>query len=150
MIRGLPPSAIAVAIVLLAGGSGAGQTVRPAPDGPVPAPGEGVICAEAIYTVIAEVGAQCRAGEDPAFQAELKHDLSLIDAYILKNSKTTPAQLDEFKRVQGHKGAPKAALCRGDALQMYDAMKRADPKAMSASIQKTLALPGEPTWGTCL
>jgi hypothetical protein len=72
----------------------------------LPEPGEGVVCAWAIYTVASEVGKRCYPGEHAEVQAELHRAVSRIDAYVVANTKppVTQQQLDKFKREQGHVG----------------------------------------------
>ena len=137
MLTCLPPSTIA-------------QSVSP-PPAREPPPGEGVICAWAIYTTVAEVGGTCFPRENPALQAELRRSVSRIDAYVLRNSKgATPEQLTAFKRQQGHVGAPAARLCVADAIQLYRSLEKAGAAKLSAGVDAMLARDGEPTWGTCL
>lgn len=117
-----------------------------------PAPGEGVICAWAIYTVALEVGTRCHPGEDADVQAELQHSVSMVDAYVTANTNphATQQQLDEFKRSQGHVGEPLASLCHGDPEQLYRSIVQQGAPAIRESVSGLVSRPGEPTWGTCL
>jgi hypothetical protein len=115
-----------------------------------PPPGEGVVCAWAIYAVVAEIGARCFPGDAPEFQAELNRSVGRIDAYVLKNSKMTPEDVARFKRDQGHVGYPKELICQGDGLQLYQALKSGGAARLRSATDAAVARPGEPTWGTCL
>lgn len=115
-----------------------------------PPPGEGIICAWAIYAAAAEIGARCFPREAPEFQAELNRSVGRIDAYVLKNSKATPEDVARFKRDQGHVGYPKELICKGDGLQLYHSLKSVGAARLRAATDAAVGQPGEPTWGTCL
>lgn len=115
-----------------------------------PPAGEGVICSWAIVTVLAEVGDVCFPGQNPALQAELRRSVARIDQYVLRNSKTmTSARMAEFKRQQGHVGAPASQVCIADAIQLYRSVEKAGAAKLLSGIDTLLARDGEPTWGTC-
>lgn len=113
-------------------------------------PGEGIFCAAAIYSVVAQVGRQCFADKNPEIQVELDASVAKLDAYILRNSATTPAELAEFKRKQGGVGASKEQLCRGDSVELYAAVARNGASRLRSGIDQMVSRPGKPTWGTCL
>ncbi len=125
------------------------QAADPKPPLERPA-GEGVICAWGIFTIVAEVGRQCFPNEDAEFQGELRSSVARIDTYVARNSKITPGDIKKFKREQGHEGAPRAQLCQGDAVAMYQSMKRGGATPIRQATDEMLARAGEPTWGTCL
>jgi hypothetical protein len=121
--------------------------------GRIPPPGEGVLCAWAIYTAIAEIGRKCHAGEHPEFQAELDDIIARTDAYVLANSTppVTQAFVDKFKREQGQKDVPGADLCaNGDGEDLYQVLLKAGAAEIRKSTDELLARPGNPQWGTCL
>mgnify|MGYP001577641169 CR=1 FL=1 len=124
--------------------------------GPAPAaapqlpPGEGVFCAAAILALAAEVGARCFPGQDSGLQAELRQSVARIDAFILQNSSTTPAELETFKKEQAHVGAPAAVLCQGDASDLYLGLRKGGPNPIRENTDLLVSRPGPPTWGTCL
>ncbi len=124
--------------------SSTGQVSREAP------PGEGVICAWAIYSLVEEVGRRCAPERYPEAQAELRRTVQRLDDYVRANSELTPEQIAQFKSEQAHVGAPEAELCQGDALQMFERLAEVNPVELSASVDAMVARPGEPTWGTCL
>ena len=143
-------STAAVLVTVAATLSGGQQAVAQT-GGRTIAPGEGVICAWAIYTLASEVGTRCHPGEDVDVQAELQRSVSLIDAYVVANSNPhlTQQQVDEFKRTQGHVGEPLESLCQGDADQLYRSLAQQGALAIRDSVRSLLARSGEPTWGTC-
>lgn len=117
-----------------------------------PEPGEGVICAWAIYTAAAEIGRRCHPGENAEAQEELQRSVSRIDAYVVANTNPheTQQQLDEFKRRQGHVGDSLEFLCHGFADQLYRSIAQQGAQAIRESVDSMVSRPGEPTWGTCL
>ena len=142
-------AAVSVGVCLWLGA--AAQSAPPGPSAPERPAGEGAICAWAIYTAIATVGAKCFPGENPDYQAELQQITGKLDAYVARNAKDmTPAKAAEFKRRQGHTETPAEQLCRGDAVMLYRAFERADRPKVRADLDKLLAKDGPPTWGTCL
>lgn len=115
-----------------------------------PAAGEGVVCALAIYSAVAEIGGQCFPENDKDFQTHLRNSVARLDAYVLANSKITQTDLDRFKRSQSLRGQPKAKVCSPEMIAMYQSMAKAGPIEMDNAIDKLVARPGDPTWGTCL
>lgn len=115
-------------------------------------PGEGVICALAIYSVVTEVGRRCHPAEDVEVQEELARTILRLDAFVLANTngQVTQQQIDEFKRQQGHFGASEEFLCHGDADQMYRAVVAQGADELRQAVDGLVSRPGEPTWGTCL
>lgn len=113
-------------------------------------PGEGIFCAAAIYSVAYEVAHRCFSAQSPDVQAALKDAVARLDAYILENSKSTRAQIDQFNRDQGGVGAPTERLCRGDSVQIYQAIARAGAVKLRSSVDMMTARKGPPSWGTCL
>lgn len=139
-----PLIACAAIIALGTGGSAPSPQERETP------PGEGVICMFAIMGAMAEIGARCLPEEAPAFQAEARRSAERLEAYVLANSDTTPAQIAEFKADQTGVGAPEAQLCQAESLEFYRHMAALDVAELSAAVDELVAVPGSPTWGTCL
>ncbi|MBI1251792.1 MAG: hypothetical protein GC189_10000 [Alphaproteobacteria bacterium] len=117
-----------------------------------PEPGEGVICAWALYSVAAEVGRRCFPGQNVEVNEELVRSVARIDAFVIANTdpQTTKQQIDEFKRQQGGVGADQESLCRGDAVQIYRSLAAQGALEIRRSIDTLVSRPGSPTWGTCL
>lgn len=147
-------AAVLCSVGCLLTGSVVAQTHAPPakPQTPRQAPaGEGIVCAWAIYTTMASVGAKCFPGKNPRLQADLDDLVTKIDAYVLRNARSmSPALIADFKRRQGHVDTPASELCQGDAVTMYQAFERADWPRIRQELDKGLARDGEPTWGTCL
>ena len=140
----------ATTLSMLAGGATATEN-SPAETGAAETrPGVGVLCMWALVNVAAEVGRQCKPGRDVAFQAELDRSVIRFDEFVLRNSDTTPAQMAEFKRVQGMSGVPVAELCRGDPIILYEGMAAAGREGLRSQVDRILERPGPPTWGDCL
>jgi hypothetical protein len=150
MTRGALIAAVVFASVSNAGAQDAlAREAPPPPAARVPPPGEGVICALAIYTLVNEVGGQCFPGGNPEFQAEVGRSVSKLDAFVLRNSDMTRAALAKFKADQGQVGAPKERLCKGDAITLYRALESGGAQRLRSSVDDAVARPGKPTWGTC-
>jgi hypothetical protein len=115
-----------------------------------PPPGEGAICALALFAAAAEVGRRCFPDERPALQAELDRASARLDAFVLANSRTSRAELDELKRKQALVGAPQAELCASDAMMIYRAFAAQGADALKADSEKLVTRPGPATWGDCL
>jgi len=116
------------------------------------APGEGVLCSEAMISVMAEVGNRCFPGQDAAAQAALRHYQEQLDQFILKDPDWSKAKLAAFKRQQAGVGAKAEAkqFCSGDATRMYQSFVHADQQEFRVSMDTLVARPGKPTWGDCL
>jgi hypothetical protein len=139
--------ALILTLMTLAFGPAQAAGAKPPPEPPA---GEGVICAWAIYAVLAEVGRRCFPDDAPEFQAELRSSVAKIDAYVAKNSKATPEDITRFKRDQSHVDLPKELVCQGDGVAMYQSAKRGGVAIIRQHTDSLLARAGEPTWGTCL
>jgi hypothetical protein len=124
-------------------------TLLAVPAGARSPPGEGVICAAALYTYADEVMSKCHAGKQPKLQAELRRGVKRIDAYLLKNSTMTRADLVAFKREQAGVGRPAEVLCGVDDEGLYKALTNKSPQELRSFFDNLLARPGKPTWGTC-
>lgn len=130
---------------LTAFGSAPVQTRRETP------PGEGVICAWAIYSFASDVVERCPSEVSPGMKAELKRSVERLDAYVRANSEITQDQFDQFKREQANVGRPEAEICRADADEgLIEAMTRMPVEELRSYIDGITARPGRPTWGTCL
>lgn len=113
-------------------------------------PGEGVICAAALYTYADEVISKCHDGKQPKLQAELRRGVKRLDAYILKNSKMTKAELASFKREKAGVGRPPEVLCQVDDEGLFKALTNKSAKEMRSYFDRLTARPGTPTWGKCV
>lgn len=128
-----------------------GAAPSPASQTPETPPGEGVICAWAIYSVLDEVGRRCTSNASPEMKAEIRHAVEALDAYVMTNAALTADQVHQFKVQQGGAETPDAMLCGGDALGMLEhTQANVSPAELRASVDALVARPGEPTWGTCL
>jgi hypothetical protein len=117
-----------------------------------PEPGEGVICAWALYSVATEVAGRCYPGQNVEVQQELVRSVARIDAFVIANAdpQVTEQQVEEFKRQQGGVGADEELLCHGDAEQLYQSLAAQGASEIRQSIDTLVSRPGPPTWGTCL
>jgi hypothetical protein len=111
--------------------------------------GVGVLCLWGITNGAAEIGRQCRPGQNLAFQAELERSVSRFDDYVLRNG-LTPEQVAQFKREQGLSGTPQAALCTGELIAFYNHMSAQGPDGLRSEVDRLVSRPGRPSWGDCL
>ena len=135
----------ALVLMALSGGpvTVAGGQTREAP------PGEGVMCALAIYGVADQVGRRCFPGQDAAMQAEIGRAVTKLGGYVLANGWTAD-DLARFKREQTWVDEPKEKLCKGDPLGLYRSIAGADPATVHAGVDQLISRPGKPAWGDCL
>jgi hypothetical protein len=138
-----------VAIAVLSGQASAkdeAQTEEPAGESSI-----GIYCAWALFLTLREVGSQCYTGQDSEFQEELRQTVARIETFVRQNSKEplSEADIDEFKREQGHVGAAKEFLCHGDLVEMYRNLAARGPTPLRKEIDALLARPREPGWATC-
>jgi len=117
---------------------------------PQPIPGEGILCALALYSVANEVARVCRPSDPPQLGVELGHAVDRLTEYITTNGGGTPAEVEEFKRQQGGVGRAADVLCKGDALMIYEGIRHMSPDALRLSVDSAVARPGKPTWGVCI
>ena len=141
---------MASSLALLTGAASAPAAPQDARETP---PGEGIICAMAIFGVIAEIGRRCYPDSLPEFQEELRQSLARMDAYVLANSDMTPEDLERFKADQTGASVPDAELCSSDFASIYTESPSAettDAGEFRSYVDQLVARPGTPTWGTCL
>jgi hypothetical protein len=122
-----------------------GQT----PDTAATPPGQGVMCAVAIYGLADQVGRRCFPGQDAAMQAEIGRTVAKLDGYVLTNG-WTAEDLAHFKREQAWVDEPRDKLCKGDPVGLYRGMAATNPAELRASVDALVSRPGKPTWGDCL
>jgi hypothetical protein len=127
---------------------------EPPPPAPAPhemPPGDGVLCAYAIYGSFAEVGERCDVHPDPAFQAELRRSATRLAAYIRANAHWSEEKVDRFTKEQAQVGRPAAQLCTAETMGFYRQMaERNTARQLAEGVDKTVARAGPPTWGLCL
>lgn len=114
-----------------------------------PTPGEGVFCALAISSTMAEIGKQCFPGQDQEFQTDMSRAVVKLDKFVLENSEMTQDTLTQFKIRQGGVQQPKATLCSAEMLQFYRSTAKRGA-IFDGYVEKLVSRPGKPTWGDCL
>jgi hypothetical protein len=144
-----PLSLITLAIIAATGltafSSAPAQTQRETP------PGEGVICAWAIYSFVSDVAERCPTGASVELKAELARSVERLDAYVRENSDITPAQFEAFKREQANVGRPEAEVCGASVADgLVEGLTHMPVDELRTFIDEAVARPGTPTWGTCL
>lgn len=135
--------AVAAALGPAAFGAAPRQSAEPAP-----AVGSDVLCALAIYSVLAEVSARCAPDKAPELQAELRRQIDRLDAHALANGMTAET-LAAFKA----KRVPDPsdpAVCETYREEGFDEALEIDPEELRSHVDDLMARPGTPDWGDCL
>ena len=112
-----------------------------------------VLCAWMIYTEIEAVGETCSPQQDRDFLIFLQSQIDRIKAFIVRNSDTTPAALEEQQRqVRANKAHRSNVSCQpdSDSMQMYNAIKSVDRRQIIADMDKLLEVDREPVANPCL
>ncbi|GGB69806.1 hypothetical protein [Blastomonas aquatica] len=117
---------------------------------PPKAPGNGVLCLGTFIYFVEKTGTQCRAGEDPEFQARVASYARRFDDYIVRNSGGDPAALAKFKQSQNLTSEDQDYLCKGDVARSYDIFKANSADALDSAVDELLARDGPPSFGDCV
>jgi hypothetical protein len=113
-------------------------------------PGEGVLCLGAFIYFAEKTGAQCRAGQDPTFQARIAAYARRFDDYIIRNTGGDPSTLARFKAGQNLNSTDDSYICGGDVARGYDHMKAQKPEDLAKAVDEVLAREGSPSFGDCV
>jgi hypothetical protein len=113
-------------------------------------PGEGVLCLGTFIYFVEKTGKQCRAGEDPEFQARIASYSRRFDDYVIRNMGGDPALLAKFKETQNLTSADQDYICKGDISQSYDHFKVANVDELDGAVDELLARDGPPSFGDCV
>jgi hypothetical protein len=130
-----------------------------------PDPHGAVLCVWQIYVAAAEVGNMCFPQEGGHFKDVLRESIEKMDAFIISNSPRTAEQIAEEKRrifdstglsqlmARAREHEPDIPVCQskafGDALVLYEWMRKQDPQTMRADVAKLLAIPRKPVMNPC-
>lgn len=112
-----------------------------------------VLCAWMIYTELEAVGETCSQKQDRDFLVFLQSQIDRIKAFIVRNSDTTQAALEEQQRQvrasMAHRGS---ASCQpdGESMQFYNSFKSIDRGQIIAEMDKLLEVDREPLANPCL
>lgn len=135
--------AVAAALGLAAFGAAPRQSAEPSRR-----PGEGVLCALAIYSALTEASRRCAPDTAPEAQAELRRQVERLDAYALANGMTAET-LAAFK-AQHVPSASDPAICEMYRRDRFDEALEIEPEALRTYVDDLTARPGTPAWGDCL
>lgn len=113
-------------------------------------PGRGVLCLGTFIYFAEKTGHQCRAGQDPEFQARTASYSERFDDYIIRNTGGDPASLEEFKKDQNLNSEDHAYICKGDIAESYDNFKSANADELNQAVDELLAQDGPPSFGDCV
>jgi len=114
------------------------------------APGEGVLCLGTFIYFVEKTGKQCRAGEDPEFQARIASYARRFDTYIIRNTGGDPAVLAKFKASQNLTSDDQSYICKGDVAKSYDNFKAQSIDKLDSAVDELLAHDGPPSFGDCV
>jgi hypothetical protein len=117
---------------------------------PPEAPGTGVLCLGTFIYFAEKTGAQCRAGEDPEFQARIEGYVLRFDGYIIRNTGGDSAILTKFKENQHVTSKDRGYICDGGVAQSYDQLKVMSADKLDAAVDTLLARDGPPSFGDCV
>jgi hypothetical protein len=113
-------------------------------------PGEGVLCIGTFIYFAEKTGAQCRAGQDPEFQARIAAYARRFDDYIIRNMGGDASALTRFKAGQNLNRKDDNYICSGDVANGYDHMKATKPEDLAKAVDEVLARDGPPSFGDCV
>lgn len=113
-------------------------------------PGAGVLCLGTFIYFVEKTGAQCRAGQDPEFQARIATYARRFDDYIVRNTGGDPATLAQFKEGQNLNSADRNYICGGDVAASYDHFKVMKSDDLAKAVDQLLARDGPPSFGDCV
>ncbi len=109
-----------------------------------------VLCVWQLLLATQLVGEKCHAGEDTAFQAELKSSIHRVDGFISANDATaTPDKIEAFKQQFRDQSAGLDLCSSQDAQSMYADAKQAGPDRIRADTDELIAVPRKPTKDGC-
>ena len=113
-------------------------------------PGRGVLCLGTFIYFAEKTGNQCRAGQDPEFQARIASYSKRFDDYIIRNTGGDPSILEKFKESQNLNSQDHRYICEGDAAAIYDGFKSQDADELDRAVDELLAHDGPPSFGDCV
>jgi hypothetical protein len=113
-------------------------------------PGAGVLCLGTFIYFVERTGAQCRAGEDPEFQARIASYARKFDEYVVRNTGGDPAILARFKEGQNLNSDDPDYICGGDVAASYDRFKAVKVEELDKAVDELLARDGPPSFGDCV
>jgi hypothetical protein len=113
-------------------------------------PGSGVLCLGTFIYFVEKTGSQCRAGQDPEFQARIASYARRFDDYIIRNMGGDPAVLVKFKESQNLNSNDPEYICEGDVAESYDHFKAGNAQELDKAVEELLTRDGPPEFGDCV
>ncbi|SJM35425.1 conserved exported hypothetical protein [Mesorhizobium delmotii] len=112
-----------------------------------------VLCIWMIYASIHAIGENCAPKQDRDFLDFLQSGIDRMNAFIIRNSDTTQAALDErqnqIRARQAQRGTASCEL-EGESMALYNSLKSVDPSQSTANMDKLLEVDREPLLNPCL
>ena len=109
-------------------------------------PWPGLVCPYTRYIVVAEIGAQCRAGQDAEFQGELRQSIARLEHFITQNSTNWTAK--KFEDYRAHEiGGPGSLVCSAKTLKLYETLRAEGAAKLRADVEWELSRSNN-VWGS--
>ncbi|PAQ09000.1 hypothetical protein CIT26_14800 [Mesorhizobium temperatum] len=112
-----------------------------------------VLCIWMIYASIHAIGENCAPKQDRDFLDFLQSGIDRMNAFIIRNSDTTRAALDErqnqIRTRQAQRGTASCEL-EGESMALYNSLKSVDLSQSTANMDKLLEVDREPLLNPCL
>ncbi|MER2253046.1 hypothetical protein ABS772_24305 [Methylorubrum podarium] len=111
-----------------------------------------VLCMLGLLEGIEKIGSECRAGEDPEFQHEVRRSIERIDQFVVENSvpRLTSEQVTAQRAARDRMVVPHVSLCGKDSVLIYQALRASGADKLRASVTDLLSIPREPVINPCL
>ena len=112
-------------------------------------PRSGMICLAAIYVAVEEIASRCDTDLDVGQIEAVRRSIAKMDDHLVAHG-WTDETLSAFKMQMSSAEATDDQMCSGDGLKFANAMSRSPAEQIEAQADAMIALPGPPSWGTCL
>lgn len=111
-----------------------------------------VLCMLGLLEGVEKIGSECRAGEDPEFQHEVRRSIERIDQFVVENSvpRLTSEQVTAQRAARDRMVVPHVSLCGKDSVLIYQALRAGGADKLRASMTDLLSIPREPVINPCL
>ena len=141
---------VAALIGAMIGAAAMAQSEPAAPlEGGAPAPAGGLLCSLARLHIVAGVGRRCFAGQDGPFQAAVADAVARLEAHAQASSDMSRADLDAFARAMTGEEPADPDLCDEEGQTIYRTAREGGAEWLRTQVERQVARPGPPAWGTC-
>jgi hypothetical protein len=135
------------------GAAACAQLDPPAPQAAATAPAEaqeqgGLLCSLGRLHIIESVGRRCFAGQDGAFQAGVAEAIARLEERAQAGGMSR-ADLHAFASSMAGAQRPEASVCDLEGRMIYRTAVESGLDPLRAEVERQVARPGPPGWGTC-